>query len=534
MKMLMKKLFFTLISLCISFAIYAEKGSSLFSSFVEEMPVIKTLRQTTKPEFTFLADKEKKEREVKTEALKAKVQNGLPEIVDNQQGIIKKGYPGAKATAQRLDSIIAYQPDESNYTGQFVTYDDNYFIKSLRNCIWNEQTQSWDLFQEILYGWTDKGYQTLFQEVTHYEWGTEGSRKEWTYNESGKNDSYTYSVCFDMNMNWEYQEKQEYTFNEAGFQNGVLGYIWNGSDWEVSNKEEATLDQYGRQITFEAFYWNGNGWEGLARDEYEYDAAGHEVLKKMSFWNGQTGNWVYDMKFEREYDEEGNITLDLLGFWNTNKEDWSGSIWGAYTEKTEFTYDDNSREITQIYSILSNDVWVEKAQMYTVWTNLENGITQSVRSGYNEDIRPGGLPWQVLTFKYNQYNTVIYESEEINGTLRYEEFITFNEDNFETEILTLDYFNGMYINNLTTRDENNNPIAYKAHLASSANGPWELASEFEYTYENNYRTRAFAYYYAFATDNWGWGVDLDFLVPVSGLIQPEAARLLMTSYTTIK
>ncbi|MDR2085192.1 MAG: T9SS type A sorting domain-containing protein [Bacteroidales bacterium] len=509
----MKKLFL-LLSLFISVNIFAQTENSFKFSLEEKKHEKTTLKQKDQiNNISSMREVTSLPYDKRQEVIKEIAEKGLS---DNNQQKEKSG--ASKAIHERLDSIISYHPNGAIYNGQFITYDDEFRMIRLLNC--NRVSNSWNTVEDYIYEYDENGNLTLYHTKVP-EYGEE-SKKEYTYNDL--NQIIVYVNTYKLGSTWYNNMKEEYDYDEDGNMIDVMISYDNGAGgWAYGEREAAAYDELGRQILWQSYSWTGSSWFGGYQDEYTYDDLGHQTSYVISYWNGST--WIYDMKYEHAYDGN-NILTQLVAFWNGTN--WNGlPNLDVYTEKTEFAYDESDREIEQIYYQMKNattGAWVEEGSMYTVWTDLGNGETQSVKTSYDDDIVGGGQYYQMVTKKYNANGDLTYEEEEHLGWNSYTlDTFLYDENNNLMESKSWSREGGILLASLYLRfeyDNDNNPILQENYFGQGT-GPndWLLNAYFTFEYENNYRTRHLFNSVLYPDNNWGWGIDLDFSTPASTLIQ---------------
>lgn len=486
-----------------------------------ETPFKYSISEVQKPATTLKVDKTLKDVktltwEERVAAMNEIIQSGL--AYDNP----KEEKSESRIVCDKLESVISTFADGTNYSGQFITYDGNFRVTQILSRLW--ESDAWVTYEDATYQWDNEDRLTMFQTYQPV-WG-EGMRQEYAYNTLGQLVTYTTTAYFEGN--WMPMNKYEYAYDDAGNANEIISYYYS-SDWQYEAKEMAEYDEFKRQIVYESYYYAG-GWQRSVRELYEYDDDDHQTSFIIQLDGGS--DWINDMRYEHEY-ENGLIMLQKVSFWNTGLNNWNGhgDDFGT-SERTIFTYDDLSREISQVVSKIftpSSGEYTDKGAIYTTWSTLPSGETESVALAYDEDIYGWDEPFRTVTTRYNAMGLITYFGE-IQPTW---EINRWEETTYDANGNILEAASWRIENSTTYSDmrlvfeyEDNKPVLQTNYFSDGGQG-WEPASQFVYEYENNYRTRNLSYFYDGSdfSPSWGWGIDLDFAVLAVDIIQPSQVTL---------
>lgn len=534
---MMKKIFL-LLSLLIWTGLYAQNANS--TKFSYRYGENSTKKTTLNPEREPISSAISKEnplniREEKENNRIEIFRNGLPDDErQNDANLLLE-----RALTLRLDSIISYLPNGNKHNGQFITYDAQYHMTRLHNCNWI--ANAWVTVEDHIYAFDENG-NTILYHLKVPAWGEE-SRYVYSYNDLNQCTTRVFSILIESD--WMNLGREEYAYDANGNMTEVIISNDDGAGgWENSSREVAVYDSQGRQTLWESYSWTGTSWMGDVQEVYTYDDLDHQTSQIISFWDGSA--WGPDMKYEHIFDGN-NIITQLIAFWNGT--DWNGRPTDyIFTGKTEYTYDAQNRETEQIYYEIKDaatGIWVEEGAMYTVWSDLPEGGTQSIRNSFDDDILVGQT-FQTLTIRYNEMGLRTYEDEVHHGHNSHTlETFLYDDNGNELEYKFWEYNSATgttMIPLLHQQFEYNNlnkPTLQINYLGGN-NGPedWLIVSKFEYQYEDIYRTRNLMFSANESLTgfipNWGWGIDFDSNTPASQIIQLYTAEYFQDNHYDYK
>lgn len=460
----------------------------------------------------------------------------------------------ANGSQLRLDSIIKTNPDGSNYTRMYFTFDERNLTTRQLNSYWNAETNSWDTAEEYNYEWDQDGY-VLMQSAEIYGGG---ERRQYTYNDRKLGITQIFSILIDGE--WINQWKGEYKYDDKDNMIDEMIYSWDGTTWVKATHSTATWDEQNRQTSIESTYWNGTEWVGETKEAYTYylDTTDKLTYKGMYRWLADTKQWQLVDMFFQEFNQAGQLTAQKRKFWNDERKDWSGEYesWGPgsgilYTYDAIITYDELGRTTLQQHKECYNDSteWVVRSEMVTEWKDgLENGDYESEMNAYLYDYPSGKRTWNQR--EYGRYNAqgvrtwVLQQMQNPEATEMndyYEEKYRYDERGNLLYSASWDWEDGIRkptIEENNTYDADNNIIESYYRSGNSGGGivigspqkaaghepqddeGWVNTSHFTYKYENGYRIEKMGYRWN-GTDwagNMGQSIQYDWNVPTSELI----------------
>lgn len=262
-------------------------------------------------------------------------------------------------------SIIIYSL-ALNLNGSFNTkyvceYDkDGNPVKSITAKYVNNE---WVTINESTY---IDGILNYFYSISLSDDGSFFSKLEYTYDEEGNHLTETYSEY--INNGWvKIEEKARY-----GNELQKVYSVDLNEDGSLSKKEEYTYDLDGNPLSYSYSKYFKNEWVKVrefiwysnqkcivyeleldddsfyTKNEYTYDANGNPLANIYSMY--QNNGWKYIFKYERKYDEGTNNVTSAI-YYKHNNVEW------VYSEKTEYTYNENNECITVIKSSYKNKEW---------------------------------------------------------------------------------------------------------------------------------------------------------------------------------
>lgn len=550
----MKRIILLLI-LCIPlFSSYAEADSLTEKVFVEKKSGIpKKLKQEELKIVPFSSKSLLFSHQQKVQELKEYSKEQTEKIRNERSMSQRMVKIRAEVQKERLDSLVYVGHDGYKEKKEFTFYENQWPFKDILS-VWNPQTSAYEKFEEYTFEWDEDGY-LLIKTSFSYEYN-EGVKEEFTYNDQKLGDSETISAF--LEGNWVYQRKNLYQYDANGNMTEIISYEYNG-DWKAERKTSYSYDQRGnmteiviseyntgwvnvskeiaeydgknRQIRYEGYEWKNGEWVGLDKEEYAYlPNSEFQILWLIYVWDVDSRQWVYDNKVEQEF-ENGNIILQQESFWNPEANEWIGGIWRSgellQNGKTIFTYDDRGREISQIFSKLEGNEWMNKVAMETTWSVLETDEVQSNRKAYTYSSNEAREYNQDLIYRYDSFGNKTYaiEKHKIEGVWQslYEEIYVYDSAGNETESWYWKYENNVKLADIAelTKYENGNIIESLYYGGQNTDeDDWIETAKFHYEYESNVMTRK----YRFKFENkqwiadWGEGADWDFTKPSSEII----------------
>ncbi len=137
-------------------------------------------------------------------------------------------------------------------------------------------------------------------------------------------------------MQWEDDQKYEYTYDNDGNKISTISYLINENtgSWVNSAKWVTNYDTNEQSTETISYAWmeNNGQWVNSYQWVYTYDENGNETSYSYYAWNDTTAKWKGSEKYEYTYDANGNITTFLSYEWDENANQWV-NFW-----KAEYTY----------------------------------------------------------------------------------------------------------------------------------------------------------------------------------------------------
>ena len=202
-------------------------------------------------------------------------------------------------------------------------------------------------------------------------------------------------------------------------------------------------------------------------------------------------------------------------------EEYNGTV--LFTGKTEYKYDEQGREIYEVYSQYLDNGCKKKVDMEDTWSTLENGQTQFMQKTYfySDDNDTDKYMTGELIKKYNANGDIVYafekKIEDGKDSYKYEEEYSYDTDKYllSSTFWLFDENNAKLadIHEEIVYDDNHNIIDSKySNGQGTGENDWINISRYTYAYENNVRTEKLAYRWENGdwVTNWGNGVDFDY------------------------
>ena len=389
----------------------------------------------------------------------------------------------------RLDSLVIVYPNSYKSQGY---YDNNGNQTLYIYSNWNDDSQSFVPSQKEEYTYDNDGNQIL--KIVYNGWNTETQsfvpsfKKEHTYDENGNFTLFiqynwnTETQSFDFNygvgvieyyddgktkIEYDYEFKIEYTYDNDGNQILKIVYVWNteSQSFVPSQKEEYTYDNDGNQILKIVYVWNteSQSFVPSQKEEYTYDNDGNQILKIVYVWNTESQSFVPSQKEEYTYDNDGNQILKIVYGWNTESQSFVPS------QKEEYTYNE-----FQTFPNVRGFRWDNVSQSFILTRIGEilyysNGVEKRIEN-------------MVIDFIYVNGEIIFY-----NGQRRIEEF----DLNGNTILNQLELWDDekqqfyIRIKYEYTYDENGNKTLYIGYKQIPTTTSHEPSNKIEYSYNSD-------------------------------------------------
>lgn len=229
---------------------------------------------------------------------------------------------------------------------------------------WDSDKSQW----ETPYSKAEYSYDKSGNRISRVFYSRDEADGQWVF--SRKNE-YTYDnnkVILDIRSLWnkdleiwENDEREEYSYDENGYKQQYLWFIWDtgSSEWVGFWKIDESYDADGRRTMYTYTQWNTsiNDWLASWKQNWEFADNGIQVLYIRSNYYTSTG-WVADVKTETELDSDGKPIYAIDYEWGNDTEQWlvQGKSW--------YTVDDNSYITQSIYYQwnIDDSIWVMTSQ----------------------------------------------------------------------------------------------------------------------------------------------------------------------------
>lgn len=261
------------------------------------------------------------------------------------------------------DILSYYENDEWVYNSKTeYTYDENN----------NKQTHT---YSEFINGeWLVvrdaiciNGEQKYTLEISLSMYKDILSKNEYTYDENGNELTEVFSRY--INDSFVYEEKREHTYKDNGdvlteiyseFRDGAwvkmqeckyingncidIYVIGTNENNEFEDKYERTINDNGDTLVYLYSEYVNNTWVDTYKNEFEYDSNNNISLERtLMFING-----AWDKTYEYIVINGQDLTTC----------ETSTNLQGEYTDKYEYTYDENGNLLTTTHYIYDNGNWV--------------------------------------------------------------------------------------------------------------------------------------------------------------------------------
>jgi len=443
-------------------------------------------------------------------------------------------------TLQRLDSVISLLNGDDNIKIHFK-YNDNHDLIERTNQQFDPWAMEWSE-QIFLYFYNDKGYLTEYQTITPAANAIE--KQIYTYNENDLVESLVTVNYFDGEYGGGIRVAYKYGDSEYPIEQ-IKDYSDYEGVWGPYEKEYAAWDEYGMQTYFEKYEWINNEWRGITKEENSFYSPTQANLIRKFEWDETTKQFFpIEQNIYTRAEDDGRVLVDDKQYWNRNDNDWTGNTqrWDEeieeyvtlYNGKVVYTYDDQKREINQVFSQNIGDKWVTETSIESIYTPAENDETQLVKNTYFYSSETERELRGILTIRYimddPDMSVYMFETKLINGIWQNKEEseTSYNADGYIVEEKLWTFKENVKLAvlwNITEFDADNNPTLFLTYTGQeTGDDDWLYYKRFEYTNENN--TRMSAKEYVYYNDRWILAQEnrhsLDFSVPVSQLVIPSA------------
>ncbi len=184
--------------------------------------------------------------------------------------------------------------------------------------------------------------------------------------------------------------------------------------WKITARTENIYDDHGSRVftNVYALDFNADTLKVTSKTKYDisYDANGNQTSYAEFQWNFYLNTWqgLYS-KTERTYDDSSRIISDVRYFWDNEKEDWVGD------RKRETSYDENGNKTSDalIYWNEAANKWIPDYKDEYYYDN-ENERTKRVYYDWNNSSEQWDVEYIMFYTKYNYLlddnnNLILYE-----------------------------------------------------------------------------------------------------------------------------
>ena len=401
-----------------------------------------------------------------------------------------------KSDAEKLDSVITVLPNGNKYSKQVFTYNSDNVYTNAKNYFWIAGTSTWNLAQEYIFEYDNRGNIVSKVEKEYYDNESSGVKNELIYDEQNNLIS-TRTILLANNENY-YIDRFDYEWENGNMISENYFQSIDGTDnWNNTFYASSTYDDLRRQTGVEQYLVDNNVKTGLNKVKYEYynDSFDLRTLYEYYQWNNDK-TWSVSQRVEHTYDN-GFITEQKLLVWSPARNNFSGD----QTHKTVFTYDDHWRKTSEIAYFLNQKdftTYDKKISIISNYTAGENDTTIEKQISYNniggEDVIEGELEKH-----YNKANLLTYRKEfAISDTTRiplYEEYYEYDDRNNQTSTKIFEFIGTTKHANFRADqvfDKDNNLMQYVAFTGVGSDN-WDEIMKYDYLYDSGVRVSTLGY-----------------------------------------
>jgi len=462
----------------------------------------------------------------------------------------------ADGKKERLDSVVGYNADGSKSIRMYCEYGSDGLMTKQTNSYWNSDTESWDHVQVFEYAWDEDGYCTY---QSNYAYGS-GERVDYQYN-ADKLCTEQIKYIAGADGVWQQYFKGQYTYDSKGNMVTENCFQWENDQWREYLRSTATYDENNLLSGIETYECVNGVWRGQDKHEYVNFSAKKLSSKLMYRWDDAESKWIKAQNFIQEWSQNGILLAQRNRYWNEDKQDWVGEYpsWGTNICRNydaELSYDEKWRMTRQAHTDwydMGNDKHLA-AEMVTVWTDNEDGTSNSEMNSYLYSHDDGSTRWDQRQYKkFDANDSIIWNNQQIQkfGSTEmldeYESKYAYDEQGHCIYSATWKFKNGERRPDIEQRDiydtQGNIIEQYFRHdEKSSTTRPigapkkrvpeitdedkegWVNSTHFTYGYEDGVRVSKLRYVWNVDNSEWypntGTVTKYDLAVPASELILP--------------
>ena len=169
---------------------------------------------------------------------------------------------------------------------------------------------------------------------------TSGSQKNRQASIISLRDSSHYGSWNTTASQWNQDSKAMYHYNVANKESAYLlatqvSGVWQGNNQRLNYSYDVNNNLLGYEIQF----WNFPGWKNNQKNVYTYDNAGNCLTELYQNWDATESSWVNDGYTINTYDANHNILTIVTKSWNTGTASWEnhGREIMTYNTSNEYT-----------------------------------------------------------------------------------------------------------------------------------------------------------------------------------------------------
>ena len=302
------------------------------------------------------------------------------------------------------------------------------------------------------------------------------SIETYEFDSEGKKIAYYRNVGSDFN-NYDFEEKETFTYNAQGKLFETIDYIGDASNWEVDKKTVLLYDNKGNITSVEYQYWDSyeNAW--ISDELYEYEYNSNNLRTKESYFYFDYG--VKETGWKNEYEYDGNLNNTAVYGYSWNNTDYE------YSDKTIITYRTDNKISTYTLYYWETNGWLEDSQNTYLYNNQGLNIETVIKTWYNNSWTNSQKANYAYDANNNMDEMIIYDYDFLTSTWLEKTLTTNTYDNtftFNESILP----RGNILPQITYPNFNVNTsnIPLTAYFASYSNNQWVGYQDVTYFYSD--------------------------------------------------
>jgi hypothetical protein len=294
-------------------------------------------------------------------------------------------YKSADAIKQQLNVVYApdLEKDEYRYDSKGNLVEDIYYE-------WQDGNH-WERDYKYEYAYDANGNNTI---NTEFMWDFDQWIKDMKYVNGFDGNG---NIILEYSMIWNGSEweniydRDEYTYDDKGYQTQHINSYWVETQYMNSRKEVSSYNSNGNPALTTNYDWNGTGWVSTRQSEFIYDD--NQKLTEILSSEEDVEGWIELEKYKMYYDSNGYISRSEYWVWEENQ--WMIILTESYT------YDSNGN--TTLYDAYMQDMNLMKEE--SVYDEIGN---RSEHSFYELNWETGLLE-KVFKREYTYDNSFSFE-----------------------------------------------------------------------------------------------------------------------------